>query len=79
MIAKEQITREKTRVYAPTKKSQGIEWKELHAGISRNMQYFCSEFKNEKLLTMGLAVLEDIEKNWVPQRTRISSCAALRI
>ncbi len=67
LISREQVAREKARVYAPIKKSQGIEWKELHAGISRNMQYFCSEFKNEKLLTMGLAALEDIEKNWVPQ------------
>jgi hypothetical protein len=31
------------------------------------MQYFCSEYKNERLLTMGLDALEDIEKNWVPQ------------
>ena len=60
-------SRFKVRVYAPIKKSQGIDWKELHAGISRNMQYFCSEFENEKLLTMGLDALEDIEKNWVPK------------
>jgi succinate dehydrogenase/fumarate reductase flavoprotein subunit len=67
VISKEQIASEKTRVYAPIKRNQGIDWKELHAGISRNMQYFCSEYKNERLLTMGLDVLEDIEKNWVPQ------------
>jgi succinate dehydrogenase/fumarate reductase flavoprotein subunit len=66
-ISKEQIALEKARVYAPIKKSQGIEWKELHAGISRNMQYFCSEYKTERLLKMGLDALEDIEKNWVPQ------------
>ncbi len=67
VISKEQIALEKARVYAPIKKSQGIEWKELHAGISRNMQYFCSEFKNERLLTMGLDALQDIEENWVPK------------
>jgi succinate dehydrogenase/fumarate reductase flavoprotein subunit len=66
-ISKEQIAVEKARVYAPIKKNQGIEWKELHAGISRNMQYFCSEYKTERLLKMGLDALEDIEKNWVPQ------------
>jgi succinate dehydrogenase/fumarate reductase flavoprotein subunit len=67
VISKEQIAFEKARVYAPIKKNQGIEWKELHAGISRNMQYFCSEYKTEKLLNMGLDALNDIEKNWVPQ------------
>jgi succinate dehydrogenase/fumarate reductase flavoprotein subunit len=67
VISRDQIALEKARVYAPIKKSQGIEWKELHAGISRNMQYFCSEFKNERLLTMGLDALDDIEKNWVPK------------
>jgi succinate dehydrogenase/fumarate reductase flavoprotein subunit len=66
-ISKEQVALEKARVYAPIKKNQGIEWKELHAGISRTMQYFCSEYKTEKLLTMGLDALEDIEKNWVPK------------
>jgi succinate dehydrogenase/fumarate reductase flavoprotein subunit len=67
LISREQVAREKARVYAPIKKSQGVEWKELHAAISRNMQYFCSEYKNERLLTMGLDALEDLEKNWVPQ------------
>ena len=31
------------------------------------MQYFCSEFKTEHLLTMGLDALADIEENWVPK------------
>ena len=31
------------------------------------MQYFCSEYKTEKLLNMGLDALKDIEKNWVPK------------
>jgi succinate dehydrogenase/fumarate reductase flavoprotein subunit len=66
-ISKEQVALEKTRVYAPVRRNQGIEWKELHAGISRMMQYFCSEYKTEKLLKMGLDALDEIEKNWVPQ------------
>ena len=53
-ISREQIAREKTRVYAPIKRKEGMEWKELHAGIARTMQYFCSEYKTEKLLKMGL-------------------------
>ena len=58
---------EKARVYAPIKRKEGIEWKELHAGISRMMQYFCSEYKTEKLLTMGLDALNEIEKDYVSE------------
>jgi succinate dehydrogenase/fumarate reductase flavoprotein subunit len=31
------------------------------------MQYFCSEYKTEKILNMGLNALKDIEQNWVPK------------
>jgi succinate dehydrogenase/fumarate reductase flavoprotein subunit len=66
-ISKEQVSREKARVYAPIKIHEGIEWKELHAGISRTMQYFCSEYKTETLLKMGLVALQNIEEKWVPR------------
>jgi succinate dehydrogenase/fumarate reductase flavoprotein subunit len=65
-ISREQIMREKARVYAPTKRKEGIEWKELHAGMARMMQYFCSEYKTEKLLNMGLDALNEIENDFVP-------------
>ncbi len=48
--SREQVTREKNRVYAPIKRDSGVEWKELNAGIARVMQYFCSEYKTESLL-----------------------------
>jgi len=66
-ISRDQITLEKARVYAPIKRTEGIEWKELHAGIARAMQYFCSEYKTESLLNMGLDTLKDIEENHVPR------------
>ena len=66
-VLKDQVALEKARVYAPIKRKNGIEWKELHAGIARTMQYFCSEYKTEKLLNMGLDALNDIEQKWVPQ------------
>lgn len=66
-VNREQVFREKDRVYAPVKRSEGIEWKELHAGISRAMQYFCSEYKTESLLNMGLQTLEEIEEDWTPR------------
>ncbi|MFC1900629.1 FAD-dependent oxidoreductase [Chloroflexota bacterium] len=66
-LAKEQVAKEKKRVYAPINRTDGIEWKELHAGIARAMQFFCSEFKSESLFNMGMDALKDIEENWVPK------------
>jgi succinate dehydrogenase/fumarate reductase flavoprotein subunit len=66
-IAKEQIAAEKAKVYAPVKKTDGIDWKELHFGVSRAMQFFCSEYKTESLLKMGLDTLNEIEENYVPR------------
>jgi len=65
-ISREQVALEKARVYAPVKRSRGMEWKELHAGIARAMQYYCSEFKTERLLNMGLGTLQKIEEESVP-------------
>lgn len=66
-ISKEQIAREKARIYAPIKRANGIEWKELNAGIARTMQYYCSEFKTESLLNLGLETLKEIEQEFVPR------------
>jgi len=65
-VSRAQIDREKKRVYAPIKRTSGMEWKELHAGIGRAMQFYVSEFKTENLLKMGLGVLSKIEKESVP-------------
>ncbi len=65
-ISRKQIDLEKARVYAPVKRTSGIEWKELHAGIARAMQYYCSEFKTDLLLNMGLGALKKIENESVP-------------
>jgi succinate dehydrogenase/fumarate reductase flavoprotein subunit len=66
-ISREQIEQEKNRILAPTKRTSGIEWKELHNGLSRALQYFVSEFKTERLLKMGLEEIERIETEWVPK------------
>ncbi len=66
-ISREQIDAEKARVYAPIKRSAGIEWKELHAGLARIMQYYCSEFRTERLFNMGLWAIDKMEKEAVPQ------------
>ncbi len=65
-ISREQVAAEKARVYAPIRRKEGMDWKELHAGIARAMQYFCSEYKTESLLKMGLDTLREIEEKYVP-------------
>ncbi len=65
--SKDQITAEKMRIYAPVKRTSGMEWKELNAGIARTMQYYCSEFKTESLLRLGLDTLKEIEETFVPR------------
>ena len=65
-ISRDQIEKEKARVYAPVKRSNGIEWKELHAGIARVMQYYVSEFKTESLFNIGMEALDRIEQEAVP-------------
>jgi succinate dehydrogenase/fumarate reductase flavoprotein subunit len=65
-ISREQIEREKNRIFAPTKRTDGIEWKELHNGLTRAMQYFVSEFKTERLLKLGLEEIARIEEEAVP-------------
>ena len=67
VISAEQVSREKERIYAPVKRSSGLEWKELHAGIGRAMQYFCSEYLTDSLLRLGLQSLEEIEEEYVPK------------
>jgi succinate dehydrogenase/fumarate reductase flavoprotein subunit len=63
----EQIAREKSRVLAPVMQEAGIDWKELHAGINRTMQFFCGEYKTERMFKLGLDSLKDIQENWVPR------------
>jgi succinate dehydrogenase/fumarate reductase flavoprotein subunit len=62
-LAREQVTEEKNRVYAPLSGSGEIEWKELNAAICRVMQNYCGELKNEELLKLGLTWLNDLETN----------------
>ena len=66
-VSRAQIDAEKERVLAPTKRTYGIDWKELNFGVNRVMQYFAGEFRNETLLNMGLDEIERIEQNAIPQ------------
>ena len=65
-ITRSQVDEEKARVYRPIIRKDGIEWKELHAGICRVMQVYCSNNKTERLLKMGLDYLREISETKVP-------------
>lgn len=66
-ISRIQVDKEKERVLAPTKRSGGIDWKELHNGLARVMQYFVSEYRNDTMFKMALEEIQRIEENAVPQ------------
>lgn len=67
-IDKEQVSNEKTRIYAPLKNdpNSSIGWKELNMGISKTMQNHCGEIKNKELLNTGLSLLKEYEEKVVP-------------
>ena len=65
-VSRDQISREKARIYAPVRRGDGMDWKELHAGIARVMQYYCSEYKTESLFKIRLETLQEIEEKWAP-------------
>jgi succinate dehydrogenase/fumarate reductase flavoprotein subunit len=65
-VSREQIEDEKARVYAPVRRNGGMDWKEVHAGIARAMQYYVSEYKDENLLSMGFGTLQKIEREDIP-------------
>lgn len=63
VIDRKQVDKEKTRVYAPVNRKDGIGWKELQAGISRIMQDYCGEYKSEEILETGLRWLDSIRES----------------
>jgi succinate dehydrogenase/fumarate reductase flavoprotein subunit len=66
-FSKDQVALEKARIYAPINRTDGIDWKELRAGIARIMQMFCSDYKTERLFNIGLDALKEIETVHVPR------------
>jgi succinate dehydrogenase/fumarate reductase flavoprotein subunit len=62
VIERSQVDAEKARVYAPVQRRDGIDWKELEAGIARVMQDYCGPVKNEQLLNLGLKWLDEIKE-----------------
>lgn len=66
-VSRAQIDKEKERVLAPARRSSGIEWKELHNGLSRVMQYYVGHYRSERLFDLALEEIGRIEEFAVPQ------------
>jgi len=62
-IVPEQVGHEKKRVYEPVLRTEGIEWKELSAGIAKVMQDYCGDRKNENLIQLALRYLGEIRES----------------
>ncbi len=78
VFSKDQVALEKARIYAPIGRDNGIDWKELHAGIARVLQLFISEFKNESMYNIALQGLKEIEEVFVPRLYAIDPHKLLR-
>jgi succinate dehydrogenase/fumarate reductase flavoprotein subunit len=50
VIDHRQVEGEKTLIYEPLGRQDGIEWKELEAGIGRVMQDYCGAVKDERMV-----------------------------
>ena len=61
LVDRRQVEVEKKRVYAPVERKNGMDWKELNAGVCRVMQDYCGELKNEELLKIGLKWFDELE------------------
>jgi hypothetical protein len=57
-----QIQLEKQRIYAPVQRKNGMDWKELNAGVCKIMQDYCGELKSEELLKIGLKWFDEMEE-----------------
>lgn len=61
VIDERQVEAEKARVHAPTSRRDGMNWKELNAGIARIMQEYSGGIITETILKEGLRWLGDLK------------------
>ncbi|MEM2394463.1 MAG: FAD-dependent oxidoreductase, partial [Candidatus Bathyarchaeia archaeon] len=57
-----QVERERKRVYAPTTRTSGIDWRELNVGICAVMRTYVNDLSNEEMLKIALKWLDEIEQ-----------------
>ncbi len=66
-ICRDDVKREKERLYAPLLREEGMDWRELNMAISKAMQNYCGEVKCRDLLLEGLSLLKSYREEAVPQ------------
>jgi len=62
-IKRNQVEKEKERVYAPVRRKNGVGWKELFIGTNKVLKEYCPTYKNENMLKLGLRWLKEIREN----------------
>jgi succinate dehydrogenase/fumarate reductase flavoprotein subunit len=61
---REQIDREKARVYAPLQSvSEAIGWKEFNLGLCKVMQDYCGQYRSKATLLAGLRILQELRES----------------
>ncbi len=65
-VDQNQIAQQRSRIYSPINRKDGIRWKELRAGINRVMQDYCGPYKHENTLKIGLKLLQKIKEKELP-------------
>lgn len=66
-VNKKQVNDEKTRVYFPIERNDGISWRELTLDTKYTMTCYCNEIKNEWLFQKGLETFHEIKQSEVPK------------
>ncbi len=65
-IDRQQVEKEKERLYAPMYRTEGVTWKELNMAISKAMQNYCGGIKCDALLLEGIDLLKSYRRDVVP-------------
>jgi len=58
----DQVERERKRVYAPTAKTSGVDWRELNVAICTVMRTYVNDLSNEEMLKIALKWLDELER-----------------
>jgi succinate dehydrogenase/fumarate reductase flavoprotein subunit len=61
-IFDEQVEKERERVYAPINRTEGIDWKELNAGVSGAMRTYGGDTLTDEMLNLALVWLKELEE-----------------
>jgi succinate dehydrogenase/fumarate reductase flavoprotein subunit len=61
-VDERQVESERERVYSPTKRKDGIYWKELNTGISSVMRTYASDIITDEMLNIAMAWLGELRE-----------------